>query len=214
MDSERCAEMMAASKLPEVLFRSSEFPRGRRHSPLLWVAYGHQSTSAPSSKQANVSANSSKVSYCRQRGYYCLTESASWVKPSSRVAWTATGVVIPGMATGSLMFVCPHGPVPNFNTSAHAFTAFDIRPPTLGMSAPSVHAEPPPEVVRDPEGLQYETGPQLGKGGFAICHRAKLLGHEHLGSSTVALKIVRSKMEPPKLAQKVRRLRLCSSYFY
>ncbi|KAJ4382897.1 class II myosin [Didymella sp. IMI 355093] len=70
------------------------------------------------------------------------------------------------------------------------------------MSAPSVHAEPPPEVVRDPEGLQYETGPQLGKGGFAICHRAKLLGHEHLGSSTVALKIVRSKMEPPKLAQK------------
>ncbi|KAJ8117286.1 hypothetical protein OPT61_g1498 [Boeremia exigua] len=70
------------------------------------------------------------------------------------------------------------------------------------MSAPSVHAEPPPEVVRDPEGLQYETGPQLGKGGFAICHRAKLLGHEHLGSSTVALKIVKSKMEPPKLAQK------------
>ncbi|KAH8725328.1 P-loop containing nucleoside triphosphate hydrolase protein [Phaeosphaeriaceae sp. PMI808] len=70
------------------------------------------------------------------------------------------------------------------------------------MSAPSVHADAPPEVVRDPEGLQYETGPQLGKGGFAICHRAKLLGHDHLGSSTVALKIVRSKMEPPKLAQK------------
>ncbi|KAJ4336454.1 class II myosin, partial [Ascochyta clinopodiicola] len=70
------------------------------------------------------------------------------------------------------------------------------------MSAPSIHAEPPPEVVCDPEGLQYETGPQLGKGGFAICHRAKLLGHDHLGSSTVALKIVRSKMEPPKLAQK------------
>jgi myosin-1 len=73
------------------------------------------------------------------------------------------------------------------------------------MSAPSVHAEPPPDVVCDPEGLQYETGPQLGKGGFAICHRAKLLGHDHLGSSTVALKIVRSKMEPPKLAQKVGR---------
>ncbi|KAF2468256.1 uncharacterized protein BDR25DRAFT_266039 [Lindgomyces ingoldianus] len=70
------------------------------------------------------------------------------------------------------------------------------------MSASSVHAEPPPEVVCDPEGLQYETGPQLGKGGFAICHRAKLLGHEHLGSNTVALKIVKSKMEPPKLAQK------------
>lgn len=70
------------------------------------------------------------------------------------------------------------------------------------MSASSVHASAPPPVVVDPEGLQYETGPQLGKGGFAICHKAKLLGHEHLGSSTVALKIVKSKMEPPKLAQK------------
>ncbi|KAF1949435.1 hypothetical protein CC80DRAFT_529420 [Byssothecium circinans] len=70
------------------------------------------------------------------------------------------------------------------------------------MSASSVHADAPPDVVRDPEGLQYETGPQLGKGGFAICHRAKLLGHEHLGNTTVALKIVKSKMEPPKLAQK------------
>jgi myosin-1 len=71
------------------------------------------------------------------------------------------------------------------------------------MSTTSIHADAPPAVVQDPEGLQYETGPQLGKGGFAICHRAKLLGHEHLGSSTVALKIVKSKMEPPKLAQKV-----------
>ncbi|KAF2736651.1 Pkinase-domain-containing protein [Polyplosphaeria fusca] len=70
------------------------------------------------------------------------------------------------------------------------------------MSAPSIHADAPPELVADPEGLQYATGPQLGKGGFAICHRAKLLGHEHLGSNTVALKIVKSKMEPPKLAQK------------
>jgi hypothetical protein len=80
-------------------------------------------------------------------------------------------------------------------------TNFDT--PPHPMSAPSVHAEPPPEVVADPEGLQYATGPQLGKGGFAICHRAKLLGHEHLSSNTVALKIVKSKMEPPKLAQKV-----------
>ncbi|KAH3909066.1 serine/threonine-protein kinase [Parastagonospora nodorum] len=70
------------------------------------------------------------------------------------------------------------------------------------MSASSIHADAPPSVVRDPEGLQYETGPHLGKGGFAICHRAKLMGHDHLGSSTVALKIVKSKMEPPKLAQK------------
>jgi len=77
------------------------------------------------------------------------------------------------------------------------------RPLHRPMSAPSIHAEPPPAVVSDPEGLQYATGPQLGKGGFAICHRAKLLSHDHLGSSTVALKIVKSRMEPPKLAQKV-----------
>ncbi|KAF2187846.1 hypothetical protein K469DRAFT_737953 [Zopfia rhizophila CBS 207.26] len=70
------------------------------------------------------------------------------------------------------------------------------------MSAPSVHADAPPGVVRDPEGLEYATGPQLGKGGFAICHRGTLLGHSHLASNTVALKIVKSKMEPPKLAQK------------
>jgi|TARA_R110002003_G_scaffold126_27_gene11682 myosin-1 len=74
------------------------------------------------------------------------------------------------------------------------------------MSASSVHADAPPEIVRDPEGLQYETGPQLGKGGFAICHRAKLLQHDHMASTTVALKIVKSKMEPPKLAQKVQRV--------
>jgi len=71
------------------------------------------------------------------------------------------------------------------------------------MPAVHVHADAPPEVVCDPEGLQYKTGPQLGKGGFAICHPAKLLGHEHLGNTTVALKIVRSKIEPPRLAQKV-----------
>jgi hypothetical protein len=86
----------------------------------------------------------------------------------------------------------------SFNTSGHAFSTIQ-----RAMSTSSVHADAPPELVRDPEGLQYETGPQLGKGGFAICHRAKLLGHDHLGSSTVALKIVKSKMEPPKLAQKV-----------
>jgi myosin-1 len=79
------------------------------------------------------------------------------------------------------------------------------------MSTSNIHADAPPELVRDPEGLQYETGPHLGKGGFAICHRAKLLGHDHLGSSTVALKIVKSKIEPPKLAQKVQRDRQLST---
>ena len=92
---------------------------------------------------------------------------------------------------------------PRFSSSLQELHLSHISTFNYPMSAPSIHADPPPEVVVDPEGLQYETGPQLGKGGFAICHRAKLMRHEHLGSNTVALKIVRSKMEPPKLAQKV-----------
>ncbi|KAF2750620.1 hypothetical protein M011DRAFT_483560 [Sporormia fimetaria CBS 119925] len=62
----------------------------------------------------------------------------------------------------------------------------------------SVHADPPPPIVVDPEGLQYEVGPQLGKGGFAICHSAQVRRH----NAVVALKIVRSTMDSPKLLQK------------
>ena len=68
----------------------------------------------------------------------------------------------------------------------------------------SVHADPPPELVVDPHGLHYATGSQIGKGGFAICHRAELLDRSKPTGQIIALKIVRSKMEPPKLAQKVR----------
>lgn len=67
----------------------------------------------------------------------------------------------------------------------------------------SIHADAPPAVVSDPSGLQYATGPQLGKGGFAICHRAELLQRNKPTGDIIALKIVKSKMEPPKLAQKV-----------
>lgn len=67
----------------------------------------------------------------------------------------------------------------------------------------SVHAEPPPPVVSEAHGIKYMTGPQLGKGGFAICHRADLIENNKSTGRAVALKIVRSKMEPPKLAQKV-----------
>ena len=70
------------------------------------------------------------------------------------------------------------------------------------MSTPSVHADAPPSLVTDSEGIRYETGPQLGRGGFAICHRADVQGR-NVRPATVALKIVRSKMDPPKLAQKV-----------
>lgn len=67
----------------------------------------------------------------------------------------------------------------------------------------SVHADPPPSVVREPKRVTYLTGSQLGKGGFAICHRAELCEDGKPTGKVVALKIVRSKMEPPKLAQKV-----------
>ncbi|KAF2146903.1 uncharacterized protein K452DRAFT_294428 [Aplosporella prunicola CBS 121167] len=66
----------------------------------------------------------------------------------------------------------------------------------------SVHAEPPPPLVREPRRFEYETAEQLGKGGFAICHRATLLDQGNPTGRVVALKIVKSKMEPPKLAQK------------
>ncbi|KAF2400442.1 hypothetical protein EJ06DRAFT_582273 [Trichodelitschia bisporula] len=66
----------------------------------------------------------------------------------------------------------------------------------------SVHAEAPPPIVREPShDVHYVTGKYLGKGGFAICYRAELYDGKPSGK-IVALKIVRSKMEPPKLAQK------------
>jgi len=67
----------------------------------------------------------------------------------------------------------------------------------------SVHADPPPATVSEPNGFHYATGPQLGKGGFAICHRAEVLQDNMPTGRIVALKIVKSKMEPAKLAQKV-----------
>ncbi|KAK5017361.1 Cell cycle serine/threonine-protein kinase cdc5/MSD2, partial [Cryomyces antarcticus] len=66
----------------------------------------------------------------------------------------------------------------------------------------SVHADPPPSLVPEPNGVQYATGGQLGKGGFAICHRAERLDVDRPTGHVVALKIVRTKMEPAKLAQK------------
>ncbi|KAJ9624937.1 Cell cycle serine/threonine-protein kinase cdc5/MSD2 [Taxawa tesnikishii (nom. ined.)] len=66
----------------------------------------------------------------------------------------------------------------------------------------SVHAEPPPAIVTEPHGIKYATGNQLGKGGFAICHKAEMLEKDKPTGHTVALKIVKTKMEPAKLAQK------------
>lgn len=68
----------------------------------------------------------------------------------------------------------------------------------------SLHADPPPPVVHEPNGIQYQTADQLGKGGFAICYRAEQCAHNRPTGKMVALKIVKSQMEPQKLAQKVR----------
>lgn len=71
-------------------------------------------------------------------------------------------------------------------------------------STSSVHADPPPPIVTEPSGvISYATGSALGKGGFAICHRAEKLEHGTATGQIVALKIVKSKMEPAKIAQKV-----------
>ena len=67
----------------------------------------------------------------------------------------------------------------------------------------SAHALPPPELVYEPRDVHYITGAQLGKGGFAICHRAELVERKKPTGRFVALKIVKSIMEPQKLAQKV-----------
>jgi myosin I len=67
----------------------------------------------------------------------------------------------------------------------------------------SLHADPPPRIVKEPYGVQYITANQLGKGGFAICFRAEQCDGTEPNGKTVALKIVRSQMEPQKLTQKV-----------
>ena len=68
----------------------------------------------------------------------------------------------------------------------------------------SAHAESPPSVVPEPNGFEYAVGDLIGKGGFAICHRAERLDKKKPTGHIVALKIVKTKMEPAKLAQKVR----------
>lgn len=68
----------------------------------------------------------------------------------------------------------------------------------------TAHASAPPALVKDPHGIRYATGNHLGKGGFAVCYKANIVdpGKQEEGRA-VALKIVKSKMEPAKLAQKV-----------
>ena len=67
----------------------------------------------------------------------------------------------------------------------------------------SIHAEPPPPIVTESSGINYATGSALGRGGFAICHKAERYDGSKPTGQMVALKIVKTKMEPQKLAQKV-----------
>jgi hypothetical protein len=66
------------------------------------------------------------------------------------------------------------------------------------------HPPPPPaEVIEppsanDPNGVTYQVGKLLGKGGFAICY----YGTHAVTRQKFALKIVKSTM-PPKMEQKV-----------
>lgn len=73
------------------------------------------------------------------------------------------------------------------------------------MSSNSIHADPPPPVVTEPSGISYATGGALGKGGFAICHKAERYDGSRPTGQIFALKIVKTRMEPAKLAQKVHR---------
>lgn len=74
----------------------------------------------------------------------------------------------------------------------------------LKSSKDKEHPPPPPNNVVEPpssdrrDGVVYQVGKVLGKGGFAICYEGKAAG----ASKRVALKIVKSQM-PTKMEQKV-----------
>ncbi|KAF2756601.1 hypothetical protein EJ05DRAFT_532504 [Pseudovirgaria hyperparasitica] len=70
------------------------------------------------------------------------------------------------------------------------------------MSSVSTAAESPPAIVCEPQQFKYATKGELGKGGFAICHKAELLEDGKPTGQLYALKIVKSKIEPAKVAQK------------
>ena len=97
--------------------------------------------------------------------------------------------------------------LPDVDLSQHNLkpVKFSSSPPsTLDKAAMSVHADPPPAIVTEPHGINYATSNQLGKGGFAICFKAERLEGSKPSGHLVALKIVKTKMEPAKLAQKAR----------
>ncbi|KAL8988450.1 MAG: hypothetical protein Q9177_002483 [Variospora cf. flavescens] len=78
----------------------------------------------------------------------------------------------------------------------------------MKFNKPKDHASPPPPlVIQPPEALgeltvQYHTGKELGKGGFAICYEGQRRGRN--GGQTYALKVVKATMAQKKLEEKFR----------
>ncbi|KAL9055416.1 MAG: hypothetical protein Q9206_003149 [Seirophora lacunosa] len=78
----------------------------------------------------------------------------------------------------------------------------------MRFNKPKDHASPPPALViqppETPGGLtvQYSTGKELGKGGFAICYEGQRRGRN--GGQTYALKVVKATMAQKKLEEKFR----------
>ncbi len=66
------------------------------------------------------------------------------------------------------------------------------------------HPPPPPPMIYEPpssdgkDGVAYQVGKMLGKGGFALCYEGHIPGNKR----KYALKVVKSKM-PSKMEQKV-----------
>lgn len=73
---------------------------------------------------------------------------------------------------------------------------------------PPTYADPPPALVHDPAGLHYQMEKQLGRGGFAICWQAQQVDAANSSGKAVAMKIVKSKMEIKRVAQKVSMLNM------
>ena len=75
------------------------------------------------------------------------------------------------------------------------------------------HADPPPHLVvqsEGPDGISketFETGDLLGKGGFAICYQARLVGLKYKkipeDSRVFALKIVKANFTQKRMQDKV-----------
>ncbi|SMQ56463.1 unnamed protein product [Zymoseptoria tritici ST99CH_3D7] len=122
-----------------------------------------------------------------------------------------------GRSTGNLRSLapCAHGSAPALNIprrSQPAWSWISTPTPTPPLAAASVHqlpirnlpdrfCDPPPPIVTEPSGVNYATGPALGRGSFAICHRAERYDGSRPTGQIVASKIVKTKMEPAKLAQ-------------